>query len=95
MTLVVAGRLHVDPLEREAYLAGCTEVVRQARATPGCCDFSLGADLLDPSRINVLEVWESQEDVDRFRGSGPSEGQQDVLREAHVEEHDVAATRRL
>ena len=39
--VIVAGHLVVDPEERDDYLSGCVEVVRQARRTPGCLDFSL------------------------------------------------------
>ena len=36
MTIIVSGTLHVDPAERDAFLAA-----------PGCLDFSLSPDLLD------------------------------------------------
>ncbi|BDX32039.1 hypothetical protein TUM20985_25860 [Mycobacterium antarcticum] len=51
--VIVAGHLTVAPGDRNAYLAGCVDVVRQARAAPGCLDFAVSPDLLDPSRINV------------------------------------------
>jgi quinol monooxygenase YgiN len=53
--LIVAGHLVVDPSQRESYLAECMPVVEQAREAPGCLDFTIGADLLDPGRINILE----------------------------------------
>jgi hypothetical protein len=34
--VVVAGHLMVDPDARDEYLAGCLDVVRQARETSGC-----------------------------------------------------------
>jgi hypothetical protein len=40
----------VAPAARANYLAGCTEVVRQARSTAGRLDFAISADLLDPGR---------------------------------------------
>jgi quinol monooxygenase YgiN len=73
--IIVAGWLAVDPADRAAYLAECAEVLRQAREAPGCLDYALGADLLDPGRITVYERWESDEDLARFRGSGPSSEQ--------------------
>lgn len=93
--VIVAGHLVVDPSQREAYLAGCVEVVEQARRTPGCLDFSIAADLLDPGRINVHERWESQAAVEAFRGSGPSDEQGAALRDASVAEYDVADVRSL
>ena len=46
--VIVAGHVVVDAQQRDDYLSGCVEVVRQARRTPGCLDFSLSADLLEP-----------------------------------------------
>lgn len=93
--VIVAGQLVVDPAQREHYLAGCVSVVEQARRAPGCLDFSLTADLIDPGRINVFERWETQDAVRTFRGSGPDEDQSAAMLAASVAEYDVAAVRLL
>jgi quinol monooxygenase YgiN len=93
--VIVAGHLLVDPAQRESYLAGCVEVVEQARRTPGCLDFAISADLVDAGRINVFERWETQEAVELFRGGGPSEEQGAAMLGASVAEYDVAAVRSL
>lgn len=93
--LIVAGPLHVEPSAREAYLATCLEVIRAARAAPGCLDFHLSADPLEPGRINVYERWASLADVEAFRGSGPSDEQQAEILGAEVEQHEIASTTRL
>jgi len=93
--LIVAGHIVVDPLQRDSYLATCTEVVAQARRTPGCLDFAISADPLDPGRVNIIERWESQAAVDTFRGSGPSDDQQDAIVSGCVCEYEIAAQRRL
>jgi quinol monooxygenase YgiN len=85
----------VDPEQRDEYLSGCVEVVRQARRAPGCLDFSLSADLLEPGRVNIFERWESQAAVEAFRGSGPSFEQANMIRAASVAEYDVADERSL
>ena len=90
--LIVAGWLQVDPDDRDGYLAGCTEVVRLARAAPGCHDFALSADPLDPARINVYERWTSDEDLLAFRGSGPDAGQTAQIRGADVVKYRISAT---
>ncbi|PJF01584.1 antibiotic biosynthesis monooxygenase [Streptomyces carminius] len=82
--LIVSGSIHVDPEVRDGYLDGCRAVVEQARSTPGCLDFALSADPLDAGRINVYERWESDEDLHRFRGSGPAPAQTAAIREAQV-----------
>lgn len=93
--VIVAGHLLVDPSQRESYLAGCVAVVEQARAAPGCLDFALTADLVDPARIDVFERWESQADVEAFRGGGTGEEQGAQIRAASVAEYDVAGVRTL
>jgi quinol monooxygenase YgiN len=93
--VVVAGYLVVDPEARADYLAGCVDVVRQARAAAGCLDFTISGDLLDAGRINVYERWESQSAVEAFRGGGPSGDQAAVVTSASVAEYDVGARRSL
>jgi quinol monooxygenase YgiN len=87
--IIVSGTLTVDPHGREAYLAGCTSVVAAAREARGCRDFALSPDLLEPARINVYERWNSEEDLHRFRGSGPVGDQREALLEVQVKEWKV------
>jgi quinol monooxygenase YgiN len=93
--VIVAGHLAVRPAQRDAYLAGCVDVVRQARGAPGCLDFVISADLVDEGRVNVYERWESQGAVEAFRGSGPSDEQGAAILSASVAEYDVAGSRSL
>jgi quinol monooxygenase YgiN len=90
--LIVAGWLRIDPASRADYLDGCGAVVEQARSAPGCLDFALSADLLDPGRINVYERWESDEQLHTFRGSGPDPGQVTQIRDAEVLRYRISAT---
>lgn len=87
--IIVAGHLVVDPDGRAEYLAGCVDAVRAARAAPGCLDFALGADLLDPARVNVLERWTTPEALAAFRGGGPDDGQLDAIRGFAIDEFTV------
>ena len=93
--VIVAGQIFVDPAGRERYLAGCADVVEQARRAPGCLDFAITADLIDPGRINIFERWETRKAVQAFRGSGPSEEQSTAMLAASVAEYDVADIRSL
>lgn len=93
--VIVAGHLVVEPAQRARYLAGCTGVVEQARRTSGCLEFSVSADLLDPTRIVILERWESPAAAEAFRGSGPSDEQAAVITSASVTEYDVTGARPL
>ena len=87
--IVVAGALYVGASARAGYLQGCRDVVEQARAAAGCLDFALSPDLVDDRRINVLERWATREDLMRFRGSGPSDEQNDAIESADVQELEV------
>ena len=93
--VIVAGHIVVDPDVRPTYLSGCEAVVEQARGTAGCLDFAISGDVLDPSRINVFERWESQAAVEAFRGSGPSDEQGEAMLGISVSEYDVADVRIL
>jgi quinol monooxygenase YgiN len=95
LVVIVAGHLVVDPRQRDDYLTGCVDVVRQAREAPGCLDFSLSADLLEPGRINIFERWESQAAVEAFRGSGSSDEQAEMIVSAAVSEYDIGGARSL
>lgn len=88
--IIVAGHLLVDADQRDAYLAGCEEVVRLARIAPDCLDFAIGADLLDDTCVNVYERWASRAELEAFRGSGPSDEQQSAILSASVEEFEVS-----
>lgn len=93
--VIVAGHLVVDASQRDAYLSGCLEVVRQARRAKGCLDFSVSADLVDPGRVNIFERWESVIAAEAFRGSGPSDEQGAAILAASVAEYDVRDGRSL
>ncbi|GAA2671037.1 antibiotic biosynthesis monooxygenase [Streptomyces aculeolatus] len=88
--IIIAGMLRVDPAGRADYLAGCTDIVAQARAAAGCLDFALSADLAEPDRINVYERWESDEDLLRFRGSGPDDSQTSRILDAEVHKYRIS-----
>jgi len=88
--LIIAGSIRVAPEGRDAYLEGCAEVVRQARAAEGCLDFTLSADLLDAGRVNIYERWETADALDRFRGSGPPDDQSAAILDASVARYLVA-----
>jgi quinol monooxygenase YgiN len=93
--LIVPGYLVVDPLRRDSYLDDCRAVVRQARTSPGCLDFAISADVIEPDRIDIFERWESRVALDEFRGSGPSDEQQSLIVSASVCEYDVGNEQRL
>lgn len=90
--IIIAGTISIDPDARAEYLNAHHAVVDAARKSTGCLDFSLSADLLEADRINVYERWESTEDLERFRGDGPSPEDTALLRAADVLRYNIAST---
>ncbi|WP_326796287.1 putative quinol monooxygenase [Streptomyces sp. NBC_01808] len=75
---------------RDDYLAGCANVVTQARTAAGCLDFALSPDPVEADRINVYERWETDEDVLRFRGTGPDADQSVRILDADVHKYRIS-----
>ncbi len=93
MTIIVSGRIHVDPARRNAYLAARIPILEHARRAPGCVDFSLSPDLLDDTRVNVHERWASHEDLLAYRaGDGPAYDDDIPVTDADVQLHHVSAS---
>jgi quinol monooxygenase YgiN len=89
--IIIAGWLRVALADRDGYLADCRTVMRMAEAAPGCLDFVLSADPMDPGRIRVYERWESEADLERFRGSGPDDAQSTRIVDADVRRYHIAS----
>ena len=89
--LIIAGHLEVSPSDRDTYVEECVTVVQTALAAPGCLDFSITADSIDPSRIRIYERWDNEQQFVIFRGSGPSEDQQAAIVAAGVKRYDVSS----
>jgi quinol monooxygenase YgiN len=90
--IIVSGRIFVRPGARPGFLASSAEAVAQARRYPGCRDFVVAADPLEPDRVNVYEEWESEEALLAFRGTGPGEDLGVSILRADVFRHVVSST---
>lgn len=88
--LIIAGHLVARASERDGYVAECVETVEAARAAPGCLDFSITSDTMDPARIRIYERWEDEERLLAFRGSGPSADQQAAIVDADVKRYSIS-----
>ena len=82
--LIIAGYLVVDPSERDRYVADCVPVVELARAAPGCLDFAITADSVDPARVRIYERWTEEAHLLAFRGSGLGDEQSAAIIDAEV-----------
>jgi quinol monooxygenase YgiN len=83
--IIVAGHTRTDAGKRDAAVAAFTGMVERARCQDGCLDFSIGADPLDPERINVFECWRDQAALASWRKV--ARGPRIRLREACVKRY--------
>ena len=88
--IIVSGRIHVTPGQREAFLASSRGAVIEARRAAGCRDFVVAADPIEPHRVNVYEEWDSDTQLEAFRGDGPGPELIRVIDRADVYRHRVA-----
>jgi quinol monooxygenase YgiN len=89
--LIIAGHLLVSPNERDRYITECVTTVNAAPGAPGCLDFSITADTVDPARIRIFERWEDEAQLLAFRGSGPRDSHQAAIVDADVRRYGVAS----
>jgi len=62
--VIVGGWFEVDPGNRDAFVAERAEVMRRSRAEPGCIEYVIAPDPLEPGRAVLFERWASQADLD-------------------------------
>lgn len=90
--IIVSGRISVRPEARQAFVTASAQAVALARRTPGCRDFVVAADPLEPDRVNVYEEWESEQALLAFRGDGPDDPLSASILRAEVARHSVASS---
>jgi hypothetical protein len=57
----------------------------------GLSRFVLSADPIKPDRINVYEIWETDEQLEAFRGADPSAGQAAWIHGVDVRRYRIAS----
>jgi quinol monooxygenase YgiN len=90
--IIVSGRIYVSAGRREAFLASSRSAMVAARHAPGCRDFVVAADPIEPNRVNIYEVWDSESELEAFRGAGPGPELSQVIARAEVSRYRVAAS---
>jgi quinol monooxygenase YgiN len=90
--IIVTGRIYVTAYRREAFVAASLEAVVKARRAPGCLDFVVAPDPIEPDRINVSEQWETEAHLEAFRGDGPGPELTAEIVRAEVSRHRVSSS---
>jgi len=88
--LIVSGRLILKPGTRDQFLACCEPSIRMARRAPGCLDFAVSADTIEPDRANVYEAWTDAKSLTAFRESGADDPSFSFIVHADVERHEIS-----
>jgi quinol monooxygenase YgiN len=90
--IIVSGRIYVRPGRRDAFLAASIEAVMAARRSSGCLEFVVAADPIEPDRVNVYEQWESEAQLEAFRGEGPGPDLTLDIVGADISRHQISAS---
>jgi quinol monooxygenase YgiN len=90
--IIVSGKICVHPGSRDAFLTISLDAVAEARRTPGCLDFVVAADPIEPDRVNVYEQWESEDALKAFRGAGPGPELEPDIVHAAVAMHQISSS---
>jgi quinol monooxygenase YgiN len=89
--IIIAGHSRArNAVERDAAVTAFADMVERARKQDGCLDLSIGADPVDPERINVFEGWRDQASLKAWRkvAKGPRVALRDV--QVHLYRTDQA-----
>ncbi|QND54551.1 antibiotic biosynthesis monooxygenase (plasmid) [Phyllobacterium sp. 628] len=88
--LIIAGHFKVPPTRRQAFVDAHADLVERARAYPGCLDLSISEDPFDQSRVNMVELWESEAVLNAWRkiSNPPKTGIE--LQDEHVQKHLIS-----
>jgi quinol monooxygenase YgiN len=93
MMIIVAGYATVPPDERDRYVDAFRGLVRAARAAPGCLDVAMTADSVEAGRVNIFELWATQDELDAWRASAPVPEVDTEFEIGEIKEYLVASSR--
>lgn len=91
-TVIVAGTAHVDPDQRDEHVAAMQEMVRRARAFPGCIDLSITADPIDASRVTMFEQFASEDALAEWREVVNPPDSDIEMRDRAVWKHQISSS---
>ncbi len=69
MTVFVRATFITNLNKTKDFVALCDELVIKSREEEGCEQYLLGQDRHNPGRFTFIEVWSSQEELDRHSRS--------------------------
>lgn len=61
---VIAGKITIDPENRDTAVTAATEMMKETHKESGCISYTFSADLEDPGCFRLFEEWELQAALD-------------------------------
>ncbi|WP_017537609.1 MULTISPECIES: putative quinol monooxygenase [Nocardiopsis] len=92
MTVIVAGKVYVDPGDRDRFLRGVEAIVAEGRKAPGCLDLAISPDPQEEGRVNLFESWESHEALEAWRAVAPAPSAAVEITRDEVLKHEVSSS---
>ena len=97
--VIVGGIFEVEPDQRDRFVASRHESMRKSRAEPGCLEYVVSADPIEPGRVVLFERWADQASLDAhiagIRQAPPSAGGGVAPKSATITVYDVSGERSL
>ena len=90
--VIIAGKVYVATDQRDAYVTGFQEFIKNERNEPGCLDVVVAADPIEDNRVNLFELWDSQEHMDAFRRIAKSPALTTEILEDHTMKYEISAS---
>jgi quinol monooxygenase YgiN len=88
---VIDGLLFVRPEDRDAWVDAHREVLTSARSFPGCIDLFVAAGPADAGRVNMFELWESEEALAASRAAAEPPPRPEIL-DARVLKYQISSS---
>jgi quinol monooxygenase YgiN len=97
--VIVGGIFEVEPDQRDTFVASRHESMRKSRAEPGCLEYVVSADPIEPGRVVLFERWADQASLDAhiagIRQAPPSPDRGVAPKSATITVYDVSGERSL
>jgi quinol monooxygenase YgiN len=90
--LIIAGKASVAPEERDHYVELHKDLIQRARSAPGCRDAAITADPIEPERVNVFELWDSEEQLTAWREVANAPTDAPPMLSDDVQKHQISSS---
>lgn len=87
--LIVAGNIHVDPADVDRLRTAAAEMMTATRQEPGNIEYVFSVSVADPGTVQIFEVWEAAEDLEKHFTLPHMDTFQSVLKDITITGRDL------